>query len=104
VSTFDFDVVIIGSGFGGSEAALPLVERGYRVAVLEAGRQFADHEGPQLIVSAVNTFAMLGLGFATTLEPGRTAAQQFVPMPAFSRTERSRAPRRTCEFHCLATY
>ena len=36
----DFDVVVIGSGFGGSVAALRLSEKGYRVAVLEAGRRF----------------------------------------------------------------
>jgi cholesterol oxidase len=42
-----YDVVIIGSGFGGSVAALRLVEKGYSVAVLEAGRRFADHEFPQ---------------------------------------------------------
>ncbi|MCB2223804.1 MAG: GMC family oxidoreductase [Actinobacteria bacterium] len=35
-----YDVVIVGSGFGGSVAALRLTERGYRVAVLEAGRRF----------------------------------------------------------------
>src|SRR3954451_7371857 len=40
------DVVVIGSGFGGSVAALRLVEKGYSVAVLEAGRRFADHELP----------------------------------------------------------
>lgn len=40
----DYDVVIIGSGFGGSVSALRLTEKGYRVAVLEAGRRFADHE------------------------------------------------------------
>ncbi|WP_433383556.1 GMC oxidoreductase [Actinoplanes sp. CA-142083] len=40
----DFDVVIIGSGFGGSVSALRLTEKGYRVAVLEAGRRFADDE------------------------------------------------------------
>jgi cholesterol oxidase len=42
-----YDVVIIGSGFGGSVAALRLVEKGYRVAVLEAGRRFADDEFPK---------------------------------------------------------
>jgi len=42
-----YDVVIIGSGFGGSVAALRLVEKGYSVAVLEAGRRFADHEFPE---------------------------------------------------------
>ena len=40
----EFDVAIIGSGFGGSIAALRLVEKGYRVLVLEAGRRYADHE------------------------------------------------------------
>jgi cholesterol oxidase len=40
----DFDVVVVGSGFGGSVAALRLTEKGYRVAVLEAGRRFADDE------------------------------------------------------------
>ena len=43
----DYDVVVIGSGFGGSVAALRLAEKGYRVAVLEAGRRFADDEFPQ---------------------------------------------------------
>ncbi|WP_025274389.1 FAD-dependent oxidoreductase [Haloglycomyces albus] len=38
----DYDVVIIGSGFGGSVAALRLTEKGYRVAVLEAGDRFDD--------------------------------------------------------------
>jgi cholesterol oxidase len=36
--------VIIGSGFGGSVAALRLTEKGYRVAVLEAGARFAEAE------------------------------------------------------------
>ena len=40
----EFDVAIIGSGFGGSIAALRLVEKGYRVLVIEAGRRYADHE------------------------------------------------------------
>ncbi|RZT20451.1 cholesterol oxidase [Kribbella sp. VKM Ac-2569] len=40
--TFDYDVVVIGSGFGGSVSALRLTEKGYRVAVLEAGARFDD--------------------------------------------------------------
>ena len=47
MSGMRYDVVIIGSGFGGSVAALRLVEKGYRVAVLEAGRRFADDEFPR---------------------------------------------------------
>ncbi|BBZ35028.1 GMC oxidoreductase [Mycolicibacterium confluentis] len=38
----DYDVLIIGSGFGGSVSALRLTEKGYRVGVLEAGRRFED--------------------------------------------------------------
>lgn len=34
-----FDVLIIGSGFGGSVSALRLAEKGYRVALLEQGRE-----------------------------------------------------------------
>jgi cholesterol oxidase len=40
----DYDVLIIGSGFGGSVSALRLTEKGYRVGVIEAGRRFADAE------------------------------------------------------------
>ncbi|MBL6277720.1 GMC family oxidoreductase [Micromonospora fiedleri] len=42
-----YDVVVIGSGFGGSVAALRLAEKGYSVGVLEAGRRFADDEFPK---------------------------------------------------------
>ena len=40
----DYDVVIIGSGFGGSVTALRLTEKGYRVLVLEAGRRYEDDD------------------------------------------------------------
>jgi cholesterol oxidase len=43
----DFDVVVIGSGFGGSVAALRLTEKGYRVTVLEAGQRFTDDTLPK---------------------------------------------------------
>ncbi|GAA1392753.1 GMC family oxidoreductase [Kitasatospora putterlickiae] len=44
---FDYDVVVVGSGFGGSVSALRLTEKGYRVAVLEAGRRFDRDELPR---------------------------------------------------------
>lgn len=37
---FDYDVIVIGSGFGGSVSALRLSEKGYSVGVLEAGRRY----------------------------------------------------------------
>jgi len=42
-----FDVVIIGSGFGGSVSALRLAEKGYRVAVLEAGKRWDAKDFPK---------------------------------------------------------
>lgn len=39
-----YDVVVVGSGFGGSVAALRLTEKGYRVLVLERGRRFRDED------------------------------------------------------------
>ena len=44
--SYDFDWLVIGSGFGGSVSALRLAEKGYSVGVLECGRRFADHEFP----------------------------------------------------------
>ncbi len=40
----DYDVLVVGSGFGGSVAALRLTEKGYRVGVLEAGTRFEDDD------------------------------------------------------------
>lgn len=40
----DVDVVVIGTGFGGSVAALRLAEKGYTVHMLEAGRRFEDED------------------------------------------------------------
>jgi cholesterol oxidase len=45
--TEERDVVVIGSGFGGSTTALRLTEKGYRVAVLEAGRRFDESTLPK---------------------------------------------------------
>jgi cholesterol oxidase len=41
---FDYDWLVIGSGFGGSVSALRLAERGYRVGVLECGRRYRDED------------------------------------------------------------
>jgi cholesterol oxidase len=41
---FDYDVLVVGSGFGGSVTALRLTEKGYRVGVIEAGPRFEDDD------------------------------------------------------------
>ena len=46
MARFDYDVAIIGSGFGGSVAALRAAEKGYRVGVMEAGRRWKDEDIP----------------------------------------------------------
>ena len=40
----EYDVVIVGSGFGGAVAALRLTEKNYKVLVIEAGREFKNDE------------------------------------------------------------
>jgi cholesterol oxidase len=42
--TFDYDYIIIGSGFGGSVSALRLSEKGYKVLVIEKGKWFNKAE------------------------------------------------------------
>ena len=44
---FDYDWLVIGSGFGGSVSALRLSEKGYRVGVLERGRRYSHQDLPQ---------------------------------------------------------
>ncbi|MBJ8342652.1 GMC family oxidoreductase [Antrihabitans sp. YC3-6] len=47
MTNFDYDVLVIGSGFGGSVSALRLTEKGYRVGVLESGRRWNDGDYPK---------------------------------------------------------
>jgi cholesterol oxidase len=46
-ASFDYDYVIIGSGFGGSVSALRLTEKGYSVLVLEKGMRLAAADFPK---------------------------------------------------------
>jgi len=45
--TYDFDFIVIGSGFGGSVCAHRLTEKGYRVAVMEMGRRWTPENLPK---------------------------------------------------------
>ncbi len=44
---FDHDYIIIGSGFGGSVSGLRLTEKGYRVLMLEKGRELKPDDFPE---------------------------------------------------------
>ena len=61
--SFDFDWLVIGSGFGGSVSALRLSENGHSVGVLECGRRFADDELPSSTADLKRYFwrPMLGM-------------------------------------------
>lgn len=47
MTAYDYDVIVVGSGFGGSVTALRLTEKGYRVGVLESGRRWNAEDYPK---------------------------------------------------------
>jgi cholesterol oxidase len=61
--TAEWDFVIVGSGFGGSVSALRLVEKGYRVLVLEKGKRFTEDEYPKTNWNLRRYFWLPSLGF-----------------------------------------
>lgn len=44
---YDFDFIVIGSGFGGSVSAMRLSQKGYKVGVIEAGKRFNNNDFPK---------------------------------------------------------
>jgi cholesterol oxidase len=61
--SFDYDYIIIGSGFGGSVSALRLVEKGYRVLVLEKGRELKAKDFPKSNWNLKKWLWMPSIGF-----------------------------------------
>ena len=57
-----YDWIIVGSGFGGSVAALRLAEKGYRVLVIEKGRRFTVDDFPKTNWDLKRWMWMPGLG------------------------------------------
>lgn len=68
---YDFDYIIIGSGFGGSVSAMRLAEKGYKVLVLEKGKRWRTTDFPKsnwnlrkyLWVPTLRFFGFLKLSF-----------------------------------------
>lgn len=44
---YDFDYIVIGSGFGGSVSAFRLTEKGYSVGVMEMGKRWTSQDFPK---------------------------------------------------------
>lgn len=61
--TYDFDQIIIGSGFGGSVSALRLTEKGNRVLILEKGKRRTDTEFAETNLDRKNYIWMPKLGW-----------------------------------------
>src|SRR5436309_5985066 len=114
-----YDVLVVGSGFGGSVAALRLAEKGYRVAVLEAGKRYEAEDfartnwnvrrflwQPKLFCHGILRLTLLsdilvgsgaGVGggslvFANTLPVPRSEAFKRPDWPATKDWERALAP------------
>lgn len=62
MAELDYDWIVIGSGFGGSVAALRLAERGYTVGVLECGRRYESADLPKTTWNVRKYFWMPKLG------------------------------------------
>lgn len=63
-----YDVIVVGSGYGGGVTASRLARAGKRVAVLERGREIATGEFPQKFSELKNEFQVTGKSFRTGSE------------------------------------
>lgn len=70
----DFDVVVVGSGYGGAVAACRFAQAGLRVAVLERGREYQPGEFPNDIAELPGHLRLDRAGHAG---PGRTSGGLF---------------------------
>ncbi|ONH30595.1 FAD-dependent oxidoreductase [Pseudofrankia asymbiotica] len=86
-SGLDVDVLVVGSGFGGSVTALRLAEKGYRVTVVEAGRRYSAP--PEASGTAKKEHVRAALGEASpeasgTQKEARSRRGAVAPLPRTS--------------------
>jgi cholesterol oxidase len=62
---FDWDVIVVGSGFGGAVSALRMAEKGYRVLVVEQGRHISPQDMQAAAQDARHLVRMPALGLKT---------------------------------------
>jgi len=65
---FDFDQIVIGSGFGGSVSALRLSEKGNKVLILEKGLRRKDEDFPESNLETNKYLWLPELGMQGTLQ------------------------------------
>ena len=73
----DWDYIIVGSGFGGSVSALRLVQKGYRVLMLEKGRRLEAADFPK-------TSTPTAWGCTTSLRPASSRHSTWSATPRLS--------------------
>ena len=47
MNNYDYDYIVVGSGFGGSVSAMRLSQKGYKVAVIESGKRWKSEDFPK---------------------------------------------------------
>jgi len=83
-----FDVIVIGSGFGGSVAALRATEKGYKVGVLESGRRWSDEDIPKTSLWSIAPFLIASDSLPLNARRAWSMATSVIPSSSSSLSAR----------------